>query len=77
MVYIIDKDFEKIVFSKDADEYDAMQKVYETDEPQMKEMKKTLDAAGITTKDLLHRVDSLIASGHTMMEINEKGIKSF
>ncbi len=77
MVYIIDKDFEKIVFSKDADEYDAMQKVYETDEPQMKEMKKQLDAAGITTKDLLHRVDSLIASGHTMMEINEKGINSF
>ena len=77
MVYIMDKDFENILFSMDAEEYELKHKWFELSGELMNDAKSTFDNLGLTSKEMLHRVDSLIASGHTMMEINEKGIGGF
>ena len=71
------KDFENILFSMDAEEYELKHKWFELSGELMNDAKSTFDNLGLTTKEMLHRVDSLIACGHTMMEINEKGIDGF
>ena len=76
-VFIIDKSFTKILYSCEADEYDVLQKGFKERIEQIQETKQKYDSYGITREDILHKVDSLIANGHTMMEIYEKGLGSF
>lgn len=72
-MFIIDKNFEKILYSIDLETFQNLAESSADIREQSAEFRKILKEKGITTKDVQNSIDSLLDIGYTFEQIQEIG----